>query len=101
MKHTIKPDGRNHSMPKSMYEFFGDLESLTGVEAVDSGRFIPRNKVNGFEANIQFYDETRRTFRVRVGHKGFISYFDIRVSPDSRERIEDYIRSYNPGRSAA
>ena len=94
MKPKIKPHGRNHSMPRGMYEFFSDLESLAGVEAVDSGRFIPRNRVNGFEANIQFYDESRRTFRVRVGCKRFLSYFGIRVSPDAKDRVENYIRNY-------
>ena len=43
MRHTIKPEGRHHSMPTAMYEFFCGLESLAGVESVNSGRFIPRN----------------------------------------------------------
>ncbi|MDP2924882.1 MAG: hypothetical protein Q8N99_00760 [Nanoarchaeota archaeon] len=94
MKKTIRPDGRNHSIPKGMFEFFRDLESLAGVEAVNSGKFIPRNKVNGFEAKIQYYDEIRRTFRVRVGCRGFISYFEMRVSPGAKKKIEDYIRDY-------
>jgi len=94
MKDTINPDGRSHSMPKGVYGFFRDLEYLAGVESVNSGRFIPRNRVKGFEANIQFYDEARRIFRVRVGHRGFISYFGIRVFPDARDRVEDYIRNY-------
>ena len=83
-------------MPKGIYEFFSGLESLAGVEAVDSGRFIPRNKVKEFNANIQFYDESRRTFRVRVAYQGFITYPVIRISPEARESVEDYIRNYNP-----
>ena len=94
MKDTINPDGRSHSMPKGVYGFFRDLEYLAGVESVNSGRFIPRSNVKKFEAKIQFYDEARRTFRVKVGNRGFLSYFGIRVSPDARDRIEDYIRSY-------
>ena len=101
MKDTINPDGRNHSMPRGVYGFFRDLEYLAGVESVNSGRFIPRNRVNGFEANIQFYDETSRTFRVRVGNRGFISYFGIRVSPDAKERVEEYIRNYGVNESAS
>lgn len=86
-------------MPKGIYDFFGDLESLAGVEAVNSGRFIPRNKVNGFEANIQFYDEVRRIFRLRVAYKGFVSYPEIRVSPEAKDEVEEYIRNYEPGRN--
>ena len=95
MKHTIRPDGRNHSMPRSMSEFFGRLESLEGVEAVDSGRFMPRAKVKDFEAKVQFYDESRRTFRLKVCSPGFISYPGIRVSVDAKEEVENYIRNYN------
>ena len=94
MKATIKPEGRNHSMPRGIYGFFSSIESLDGVEAVDSGRFISRGRVNGFEINIRSYDETQRTFRVRVASKGFISYPKIRVSADAREYVEDYIRNY-------
>ena len=94
MKQTIRPDGRHHSMPKGVYGFFRDLESFAGVESVDSERFIPRNNVKEFEANIQFYDASRRTFRVKVGNKGFLSYFGIRVSIDARNKVEEYIRNY-------
>ena len=101
MKHTISPDGRNHSMPRCMHDFFWDLESLAGVEAVNSGRFIRRNRVNGFEVNIQFYDETKRTFCLKVAYKRFISYPEVIVSAGAREEFEDYIRNYKINGSAA
>jgi hypothetical protein len=84
-----------------MFEFFSGLESLVGVEAVNSGRFIPRSKINGFEANIQFYDECRRTFRVRVACEKFISYPTITVSSDARDKVEDYIKNYRVDGSAS
>ncbi len=100
MGQTINPSGRNHSMPRGVYEFFSSLESLPGVESVNSGRFIPRNGFKGFEAKIQFYNPTNREFRVRVSTKGFISYFGIKVNPDSIQGVEDYILNYDPIRRA-
>lgn len=101
MKQTIRPDGRKHSMPKSMQGFFSELESLAGVEAVDSGRFIPRNKVNGFEARIQYYDDSRRIFRLRVAYGGFISYPEIRVASEAKDSVQSYIKNYFSERMVA
>jgi len=88
-------------MPKGLFNFFGDLESLSGVESVNSGRFIPRGRVNGFEANIQYYDESRRTFRLKVASEGFISYPEIKVVPGARYDVENYIRNYGCERRVA
>ncbi|VVB77900.1 Uncharacterised protein [uncultured archaeon] len=101
MKKTIRPDGRHHSMPKGIYEFFSDLEAISGVESIDSGRFIPRNRALEFEARIQFYDSSKRTFRLRVESEGFISYPQVRVSSDAKEKVENYIKNYNSGEKIA
>ena len=101
MKHTIRPEGRHHSMPRGIYGFFSELESLANVESVNSGRFIPRRRVNGFEANIQFYDESRRIFRLKVASDGFISYPEIKVAPGAKEEVENYIKNYRYERRVA
>jgi hypothetical protein len=97
MKRTIRPEGRHHSMPRHLSCFFGELEAISGVESIDSGRFIPRTKVKRFDVKIQFYDESRRTFRLRVAGSGFISYPEVRVSLDSSDAVENYIQNYSFG----
>jgi hypothetical protein len=96
MKDTIKPEGRHHSIPRNLYGFVSDLELTAGVEEVRGGRFLHRKNYRNFEARIQHYNETTRILRVKVRNKKFIAYFSIRIKPEARQEVEDYITDYNP-----
>lgn len=96
MVRKIRPDGRKHRIPLCMYDFFGYLESLSGVEAVNGGRHIYCGSARDFETNIQYYNESKRTFRVKVSYDKFVSYYDVRVSPEMKDYVENQIRNYKP-----
>ena len=96
MKQKIRPDGRKHQIPRALYGFLSDLESTKGVEEVRGGRFLSKSEAKNFNAQIQFYDETLRVLRVRAQNRGFIAYFDLRVAPELKQEVEDYIRNYRP-----
>lgn len=94
MNKRAKPNGRSHSVPAGLLGFikhFGDMEE---VEAVTSGRFIPRSKGGSPSLHVQFYDESRRTFRLKVITEGYVSYPEIRVKQGAREKIGELIVGY-------
>ena len=95
MKQKIRPDGRKHQIPRTLYGFFSDLELTEGVEEIRGGRFLYRSRIRNFSTHMQFYDETSRVLRIRAQNRGFIAYFDIRIKPEAKQELEDYIMNYH------
>ena len=96
MKQTILPAGRSHSVPRCMHDFFANLETLPGVEEVRSPEFLRRRYSREFRTQIQYYDETTRTLRIKAHYKAFIGFFNLRINPNYRHDVANYICGYQP-----
>ena len=93
MKPVIRPSGKNHQIPRSLYSFWGDLEARADIECVGGGRFR-KVKTKKPDIRIQWYDEGSRILRVRAQRWGRVAYFEVRVKKDCRNEVEGYIRNY-------
>ena len=102
MSNVIRLDGRKHQIPRGLSNFFSDLEARADVEAVETGKYIP-SSVKEFNASVQSYNETNRTFRVRVEvrerNTGFVAYLGVRVKHGAARDVWDYIRHYGNGKN--
>lgn len=98
MKPTILPAGRRHAMPRCMFDFFGNLETLPGIEEVRGYEFLRRRYSKSFQTHVQHYDESSKVLRIKAQYGIFIAFFNLRIDPQYRQEVEDYIAAYHPNR---
>ena len=94
---SIRLVGTSHSIPRCFVNLFDDLRDLDGVEIVGQGTWTRKGYSEKFELNIQYFDETTRTFRLKAHYQEYAQNYFVRVNSeeDSRNAVRNYVAGYN------
>jgi hypothetical protein len=99
MPQTTRPDGRKGRIPKSLVDFFGDLEARPDISAVRGGKFFPRGYARRFIAKVQHYcphNGSGGTLRIKAQNRGYVAYFNLDVIDGHAKDVVKYVADYKP-----